>query len=199
MENGERHFGRGGWRAPSDLDKAIAAVRELGAVLLEARDCLSKSEAERVSASTVGELVSRCAALEAELRTWGLPMIDPAMAEWLSETLKVNRTNERSGVDREEVLRLANVVSMRRRKYMDNRVVELRDRGGANRPDREVIESVPLSVVPRITTLEAALRVSKKIKRQLLLNERIAAEAQTAKLSPTALRLLDVNRSLNEG
>jgi hypothetical protein len=194
--NGEYKFGIGGWRASSDLDKAIAGVRELGAVLLEARDCCSSTVEAYQRDARLAEIVERCAALGEEVRAWGLPLVDPGLPTWISETVSKAHQPAAMGFDKDEILRLANLVVEKRRKFSNNRVVGYRETGGSNRPVKEVVESVPLSVVPRITTLEAALRLSQKIKQQLIQNERIAALAQTAKLSPSVLSLLDLNKPI---
>lgn len=196
---GKYQFGTGGARGPDELERAIAAVRELGALLLEIREA-SGGVGQRPSRKLrLKELTDKCASLESSVRELGVPLIDIEFSDWLRAVLDRQREREPTKVDKEGLLRLANLVANWRVARVDNRGQPHRGPGGANRPIAEVVSSVPLSVVPKILTLEAALRISEKVKRQLLLNEGVAATAQTAKLAQSALRLLDPAHRIDFG
>jgi hypothetical protein len=194
---GKYQFGKGGPRGPEDLERAIAVVRELGALLLEARELASRRVSGVAQRDRLLRLTERCVLLERGSRAGGVPVIDEDFGDWLKGLVEDPRQQPAPEADKEGILRLANLVAKLRHKELDNRTPERRGRGGYNRPQTDIVPPVPLSVVPRIKTLEAALRISEKVKRQLLLNERVAAAAQTANLAPSALRLLDLDHRLD--
>ena len=190
MGKKQYQFGTGGRKGPEELETAIAAVRELGALLLEVRELSGRSRQSSSDQMRIASLVDKCEALEGKLRQEDIPLIDGSFSDSLRGVLQRHREQQMAKVDKEGILKLANLVAnwrSGRREEQDQRV---RASGISNRPV-EVVSSVPLSVVPRIQTLEAALRISEKVKRQLLLNEHVAAMAQTANLASSSLRLLD--------